>query len=369
MGSRLVIRKQDPSVEALGVRTIYFPESIGEGPGDADLVIEGVPPLAPDESGDFLVEPAHELALDTIHTFAVVRLVVDLYRRSLRRIDSSRSIVWPWGSSPLRIQPRAGSRQGAWYFENGRLEFHSFPVGSDPGDLLHTCQSFDIVAHEAGHAVLDGLRPGYLTQGVDAKALHEGFGDLTALFALLDQADVCEAVVVESRGNLRSSGFFAAIAEQFGQVYAGKKFGLRNADNDTTLAQAGANNVHGRSQVITGGVYDLLVACLEGIRDPARFALAESLHGAGRRILDMTLRAFLGLPSSWPSLLDFVRALMENETPEVPRDVVRATFAARGLDPDGQEGPRPASGLGAHRGEEAVEADTVSACWTVDSPG
>ena len=53
-----------------------------------------------------------------------------------------------------------------------------------PGQLVFTCLSQDIVAHEVTHAVIDGIRT-YFTESTnpDVLAFHEGFADLCALFS------------------------------------------------------------------------------------------------------------------------------------------------------------------------------------------
>jgi hypothetical protein len=51
-----------------------------------------------------------------------------------------------------------------------------------PGQLVFTCLSQDIVAHEVTHAVIDGIRP-YFTEPTnpDVLAFHEGFADRSVL--------------------------------------------------------------------------------------------------------------------------------------------------------------------------------------------
>ncbi len=73
-----------------------------------------------------------------------------------------------------------------------------------------TCRSHDIVAHEAGHAVLDSLQPDWKTLRGDQPspenhALHEAFADITCIFSLLDQMDVCEAAMAHTKGSLPPS--------------------------------------------------------------------------------------------------------------------------------------------------------------------
>jgi Zn-dependent metalloprotease len=45
--------------------------------------------------------------------------------------------------------------------------------------MVYTCRSFDIVAHEAGHAYLDALKPSWWGYDGQTGAFHESFGDLT----------------------------------------------------------------------------------------------------------------------------------------------------------------------------------------------
>ncbi|UUZ50349.1 hypothetical protein LP420_10835 [Massilia sp. B-10] len=146
---------------------------------------------------------------------------------------------------------------------------------------MYTCRSFDIVAHETAHAVLDGLKPAWLLADNPPQtgALHEAFGDLTAIFLTLSQLDQCEAIVAQTRARLHDKTFLADIAEQFG-LALGRSNGLRNADNDITLAQAGAE-VHAISQVFTGAIYDILADLFALERDPARRDDALVLHQVG----------------------------------------------------------------------------------------
>jgi len=114
-----------------------------------------------------------------------------------------------------------------------------------------------VVAHETGHAVLDMLQPGWLEmKSAETLALHESFGDLTAILCLLAQLDVCEIIIAETKTNLKASNFFADLAEEFG-VNVGRKRALRSAINDFKLGQT-SNEPHELSQVFTGAVYDIL---------------------------------------------------------------------------------------------------------------
>ena len=59
----------------------------------------------------------------------------------------------------LIVVPHAGYGQNAFYDRRSKsLQFYYFDRGTD---RTFTCLSTDIVNHEFGHAVLDGIRPHY----------------------------------------------------------------------------------------------------------------------------------------------------------------------------------------------------------------
>ena len=68
-----------------------------------------------------------------------------------------RSIPWAFEGNRLIVVPHAGYGENAFYDRDSKsLQFYYF--GSD-GETVYTCLSTDIVNHEFGHAVLDGMRP------------------------------------------------------------------------------------------------------------------------------------------------------------------------------------------------------------------
>jgi hypothetical protein len=68
-----------------------------------------------------------------------------------------RSIPWAFEGNRLIVVPHAGYGENAYYDRSSKsLQFYYF--GSD-ADTVYTCLSVDIVYHECGHAVLDGIRP------------------------------------------------------------------------------------------------------------------------------------------------------------------------------------------------------------------
>ena len=105
-GVRLMMWKQDPSVTEIGVRKTFLPVTVLEGPRDDRIVIQGMTPVKPDPSGDFLNLSGSQ-AFDAVHTFAVVRQTVTMYERALAVRGQPSPLLWSWNgpgnNSPLQV--------------------------------------------------------------------------------------------------------------------------------------------------------------------------------------------------------------------------------------------------------------------------
>eukprot|EP00760_Papus_ankaliazontas_P003432 PhM_4_TR11613/c1_g1_i1/m.9895 len=333
--------KQDPSVERIGVRKLYLPHNVSAGPKD-DLieVVLGFSEkdkddkagavAEPNADGDFLVDFEKDpFTFDLIHTYSVVRCVVDMYVRDLK-------IDWKWAwdqrpgalsdgkaKTPLRVICHAGEKPNATYHRGKKaLKFYYYTDGEDKTTYL--CRSLDIVAHEAGHAVLDALKPAlYSVHTGQAGALHEAFGDLTAMFVVLEQLDMCEDIVAETKSDLREARYLTAIGEQFASVMSGNsmmrteeegdeesgdQMGMRNINNDLK-GSCCPNEVHSLANVFTGFVFDFLVEVFKWEREPAKLSDAETLHRTSRVVRRILLLALYNT-SARPDFQELAKAMI-----------------------------------------------------------
>ncbi|WP_227496565.1 gluzincin family metallopeptidase [Massilia litorea] len=338
-GARVLMWKQDPSVLEMGTRKAYLPGVVLAGPRDARIASgdPGISPVEPNAFGDFVTMPDTP-QFDAVHTFAVVRQTLTMYQRSLSSAGAEMPLPWQWNSSidtaPLQIFPYGlPNVMNAFYSRTQNcLKFGDFvPPGEK--ERVFTCRSFDIVAHETGHAVLDGLKPHWLEADNPPQTggLHESFGDLTAIFLALSQLDQCEAVVAQTKARLHDKTFLADIAEQFGLALGGTT-GLRNADNDLTLSQAGTQ-VHAISQVFTGAVYDILADLFALERNPAFEDDAAVLHRVAAWLRGLVLRALVAAPDIAATYADVVnemlRLAIEDGKPAAYADAIRHQFTLR----------------------------------------
>jgi hypothetical protein len=338
-GARVLMWKQDPSVLDMGTRKAFLPGVVLAGPRDARIASgdPGISPVEPNAFGDFVTMPDTP-QFDAVHTFAVVRQTLTMYQRSLSSAGAEMPLPWQWNSSidtaPLQIFPYGlPNVMNAFYSRTHNcLKFGDF-VPSGQKERVFTCRSFDIVAHETGHAVLDGLKPHWLLADAPPQTggLHEAFGDLTAIFLALSQLDQCEAVVAQTKARLHDKTFLADIAEQFG-LALGSTTGLRNADNDLRLSQAGTQ-VHAISQVFTGGVYDILADIFALERNPAFEDDAAVLHRVAAWLRGLVLRALVAAPDIAATYADVVnemlRLAIEDGKPAGYAEAIRHQFTIR----------------------------------------
>lgn len=124
-----------------------------------------------------------------------------------------------WATPDLKLTARLdlGADLNAYYRRRlSRLEFFHFTVG---GQTVFSGESPNVLCHELGHAILDAVRPQlYNAASIEAAALHEAFGDISAILCTLQVPAVREAIVEETGGRLYRTTFLSRVAEQMGDA-------------------------------------------------------------------------------------------------------------------------------------------------------
>lgn len=166
--------------------------------------------------------------------------VYAIIMRLLSRFEAAlgRRISWGFGFHQLHAAPHAFADANAYYSEDAQgLFFGYFPVieqekgkKKEKKQIVFTCLSHDVVAHETTHALLDGLRDTYTVPSyADQAGFHEGFSDVVALLSVFGLSDVVKALTPGKQPgsncinigrltaeDLRQSVLFG-LAEQFGE--------------------------------------------------------------------------------------------------------------------------------------------------------
>jgi hypothetical protein len=379
-GSRVLIWKQDPSVSEIGIRRSYLPGVALAGPRDGRIAsgAPGIPPVSPNVFGDYIQAPGTD-AFDAVHTYAVVRQTLTMYQRALALGGTPAPLPWAWNgvgnTEPLSVFPHGLPNVINAFYSRGQkaLKFGDFiPTGGT--QRVFTCRSFDIVSHETGHAVLDGLKPNWImgNQPPQTGALHESFGDLSAIFLALSQLDQVEAIVAQTKANLHDKTFLADMAEQFG-LALGRPNGLRNADNDLKLADV-SNEVHDLSQVFTGAIYDIVADIFRFERKPAVKDDAAVLYEVGRYTCSLVLRAIIASPAAGATFAHVANKMLDTAAadgkPVQYRNFIRNQFSVRGV----VVSPTPltadhVAGLALEpvREDEAAVQDRRACCGTMNN--
>lgn len=344
-GCRFLMWKQDPSVKVPGRRIVYIPRLVLSGPRDTRIATR-VPtgtPVVSNANGDFIF-PADTPEADCANAFAVVWQTLAFYERAL----AGKRIPWAWNVGGnvdvITIYPRAFSAANAFYsrYQKG-LKFGYFTQTQQiqrdgeiqTVDEVFTCRSLDIVAHQTGHAILDGLKPRWLSRITPPQtgALHEAFADLTAIFVTLAQLDQVEAYVAMTEGDLHRKALIPALAERLGNAL-GRPMGLQNADNDLRLTDV-SNEVNALSQIFTGAVYDILADIYafemrrqRATKDPARVLLEVT-----QNVSTTLLKAVIEAPDAGATYTDIVNNMLaiskKQNDPPVYRTFIRHRFSRR----------------------------------------
>ncbi len=247
-------------------------------------------PARPDEQGNYMFWPGKP-EFDQVNSFYYATFTLRMYERFAQR-----ALPWSFQQERLTIDPHAGIGGNAYYSElDHLLGFNGF---QDDKAVIQSSQSADIVSHETGHAILDGMRDLYNESfGLGSNAFHESFGDMTAVLVALHDDSLIKRLLDWTKGDLRIDNFISVIAEQVtkrlqsrGETVQGRTVYLRNALNkftDVPFDNLPTNpndpelelsrEKHNYSRLFTGAFYDIMVGIYEQMRQVPADRIA--IHG------------------------------------------------------------------------------------------
>ena len=173
-----------------------------------------------------------------------------------------RPLTWEF-DGPLSVLPRAGQDANAYYSRQTRsLKFCYFDHPGDPAHQVYTALSRDIVCHETGHAILDGIAPhllyASLAKAPQTYALHESVADLTAVVMSFRSGHLREAILNETRGSIDDVSAFSSIGEEFGQARLNLDC-LRDLRSPLCIDDVSPGDGYGLSQVLSAALYKMII--------------------------------------------------------------------------------------------------------------
>jgi hypothetical protein len=171
-GYRVQVIDYDASAKAL-----YAPSNPGKPPND---------PFENASDAKLLRDPAFHAQ----NVYAIVMRILARFEFAL-----GRRVAWGFDTHQLKVAPHAFADANAFYSREYEALLFGYFSGRD-GKTIFCCLSHDVVAHETTHALVDGLRAGYLdASSADQAAFHEGISDVVAMLSVFALDEVVTAVV------------------------------------------------------------------------------------------------------------------------------------------------------------------------------
>ncbi|RIL00253.1 MAG: hypothetical protein DCC71_18920 [Proteobacteria bacterium] len=162
----------------------------------------------------------------------------------------------PWGvGGVLGVEAHAFYDYNAFYSPSSRMLFFGVVAYRLPDTtelrVFETATSWEIAAHEVGHALHHPLKPHADGTDFGWRTWTESFGDQAAMWTQLRDPGRVRALLAAS--DLGESNALSRMGEAFG-VFAGTGEAQRDAVNDATVSST-PPQVHARSEVLTGAAY------------------------------------------------------------------------------------------------------------------
>ncbi len=362
VGHRVKVIDFDASANVL-----YAPRTFGRTQMEQDL-----DPYAPDEKMTAAARKRWEertLAdprFHAQHCYAVVMRTLSRFEFAL-----GRRVPWGFEGHQIYVAPHAFFEANAFYSEQDRALMFGYFKSARGDRLVFTCLSHDIVAHEATHAILDGLRDGFTNPSTpDQAAFHEGFSDVVALLSVFSLKEIVMAALlgkgrVPPKGKtirtINKSALTRKAIENSLLLGLGKQFGaeLEGARADALrrsiklkprpdlLDLPEYQEAHERGEVFAAAMLQtFLTMWLSRIAGLGTFGgdrynldmVVEEGAKAADNLLTMAIRALDYCPPVDLSFGDFLAAVLTADAETVPDDsrfgyraLLRETFADYGV--------------------------------------
>jgi len=316
-----------------------IPAQMGEVVADATLrnerfqlsVGSGYPQIKPDDEGKIEVKDLDDPRFDSSNCFYIANQTLAMAEKYAGgRID------WSFEESlghPMLVRPHAGKDVVNAYYnpQSGSVNFFSY-LDEKTGERQRTGMNRDIIAHEVGHAILDGLRPNFIESlSVGGGGFHESFADMTAFLSALNDPHVIEALRVETKGDLSKPNLLSGVGEQLGascfekgplrdfvnrHKYADQAF-LPYTDEQDPGSGLGTE-CHSYANLFNGAFYDLFLAfynqASESPDKTFRQAVEEARDKCGQLLFRAVEMGPVGDISYREAAMAFLRAdLVDNQ--------------------------------------------------------
>jgi len=178
---------------------------------------------------------------------------------------AGRSVAWG-NDGVLLIEPHVFWDFNAFYSPFAHQVFFGIVGYRLPGEtdvkVFETATSWEMAAHEVGHAVHDALKPNSDQADLGWETWGESFADQIELWTQLRDPSRVRALLAGP--SLHQSNALSELGEAWGYL-VGDKPAERDALNDATISNT-SDEVHDRSEVLTGALYQLFLGIYEDLK-------------------------------------------------------------------------------------------------------
>ena len=366
---------QDPSIRIRGSvlradAQIPF-ERLEPGPRGLRFHVVDYDPTTRQVRRPVMVPPDHIRNASTTqlggHPAVLAQQVYAVAARTLATWEEAlgRRLSWAFPSHQLYLVPTAFEGADAYYDPATQaILFGSFP-SLDPtveGGMIFTASSYDVVAHETTHAILDGMRPRFQEPSLpDQAAFHEALADVVALLSVFALPEVVEQLLgrPDAQGRIPATDVEPSVLAHHALFGLGEQIGsITTAHRGTALRQSVElppdprllqspvyEEPHARGEILVAAVAGSLLAIwvlrLRGLHKRResvdRRRAAEEGAKSADHLLRMCIRAIDYTPPVEIAFADFLAALLASDAEVVPddqhsyRSSLIETFAGYGI--------------------------------------
>jgi len=328
-----LVAKKDPKFGFDEEFFVRWEPGISDGPTSSRFAIVDyngdtghIAPMAKwDEKNECFLDPKKKmldknnrnpLQFHQVNVWAILQRALAFFEEGF---GLGRPIPFGFEGNRLIVLPHAGYGKNAFYDRMSKsLQFYYFNHNKN---TVYTCLSTDIINHEFGHAILDGIRPYYFESSlIETGAFHESIGDLTAILIILRNNNFRRRLAELTDGNLEAASQLSSIAEEFGKAVTGNDY-LRTAKNDETMSTvAKENGPHKVSEVLTGAMFDILLEFSNHYIEERDKSAPQAFWNAIQRMQRIAIQPLDLLPPVDVTFKDYALAVLRAEELSNPKD-------------------------------------------------
>jgi hypothetical protein len=149
---------------------------------------------------------------------------------------------------------------------------------SAPVKMFELATSWEIAAHESGHALHAAIKPNADRTYLGYRTWSESFSDQMAMWASLRDGDRLRKLLADTHGDLNGSNALTRLGEALAAL-TGKGAGLRDAFHNKKVSNT-STEMHDRSEVLTGAAYRIFLTIYGELK--TELGAEEALRRAGQ---------------------------------------------------------------------------------------